>query len=441
MRQSVLTQAYHQGATGKLALPVFLRSLGGALKTSLGAPYRRRAMRLYLGLTAALCTPYLAAEDEARGNLIKNGSFESAGFEGWTRACLGDRRGQVSLVKEAVHGQTAARIESPTERSWTFLRQQGFKVALGERLTLSACAKSSSSSVKLVLTSGYVWVSDPRGHTTRRASHSGSGEWELLRATITVHELPVSAAIGFDYRSEGQTLLVDDVRLEGESDVLCREALALAIRYEELSRRSDVSQTLRQAAAKRAAVGRALTEEYNSMWRAVKHITDNTDGWQEFHSRLRAYVDAGTQLVVRCDQGRDGGGLSVSKIDLKARLGQDAETTLTLLNLFGEHSVAVRVTCDRFTEKAGNESVDVDRVRLMQVISGAAPKKRPAFLPLGEASLVLVPRSDLCRVQCTIDASRLTPGLYKGTLTVLPLDRRQAGARQCIPVRVEVTKP
>lgn len=435
----------HLDATGKLALPVLLRSPDSTLKASLRVAHPRshqpRVMHVYLALTTALCTPCLCAEEAIHHNLIENGSFESTGFDGWARTCLGDRQGKMSLVKEGVDDQTAARIESPTDRSWTFLRQQGFKVALGERLSVSARVKSSSSRAKLVLTCGYLWADDPSGHTTRRAFHSGSGKWELLRTTITVRELPVSAAVGFDYRSEGQTLLVDDVRLERESDVLCQEALVLADRYDSLSRRSDVSQTLRRAAAKRAQMGRNLAGEHREKWRSAETITNDMDAWQEYHSRLRTYVDAGTQLVVRCEQGRVEDGLSVNQIGLKVRPGQDAKTTLIFLNLFGEHSVAVRVTCGRLVEKKGNGSIGSGRIRLEQVISGVERKGSSVLLSLGGASLVLVPRNEVCRIQCTIDTAGLGAGLYEGTLTALPQDRRQAGAPQKMSMRLALLPP
>ena len=375
------------------------------------------------GLVLVVAAARLAGA--AAANLVANGGFEAPGFKGWQRAPLGDGKGTFELAKDAHTGQWAARLHAPNPRSWTFVRQSGFPVAVGEGLVLTAWVRSTSARAKAVLTCGYVWGGNPADHTTVHASHSGSGQWQLLRAAITVHELPVSIAIGFDYHSEGQTLLVDDVRLERETDVLARDAVALATRYDGLAARGDAPEWVRAAAAAHASDGRTVAGELAKSWHDPERVRRDKAGWQRYVSRLRRYVEAGTQLIVLSEPG-DRRGLGVQRIRLHARRKRPATATLTLLNVFGSHSVAVRLRVLGFAEAVS-----------LRQLAGVGD---PVGVRLGEASHVLVARGEPCRVGLTILPRRLALRTYKGSLVVEPLDRLEAGAPRTIPVELTVAE-
>ena len=390
-------------------------------------------MKSRLAIIGVLCALPIAAADLSPSppNLLANGSFESTDLKGWTQALYGDRGGKITLVEDGVDGRWAARIEAPTDRSWTFLRQQDFEVALGEELVLRARVKSTSGRAKIVLTCGYVWGGGPGSHTTCRCDHSGSGEWEELHTRLRVDEFPVSAAVGFDYGCAGQTLLTDEVVLEREYDVLSRDARAVAQRYDALA---DLTPTLREVARSQAQKGRRLADELDKKWRPIIADSPDDKGWQRFLGHARAYVRSGRQLIVRCDQASSEEGMSAKQIHLRARKGQPATMRFTLQNLFGQHSVAARVTIGEFTDHAKRQAIGSEEIRFRQFVSATRS------FELGEATTVTVPTQEACELNCTIDTSNLAPGTYRGLLTVLPLDPRQARGPNRIAVRLTVSQ-
>jgi len=366
-------------------------------------------------------------------NLIANPGFEEPDLTGWSRVLAGDQAGVIEPTAEAAAGAQAACIEAPTDRAWSFLRQQNFDVALGETLVLTASVRSRSSQAKLVLTGGYLWGGDPSGHQTSAARHSGSGDWERLRVALTVEQLPVSAAIGFDYGSAGGVLIVDDVRLAREGDVLAEEGVACAARFVRLAERDDLPEWIRAGLVARGGHGRELV-------RRLLATARDEAGYGEMVAALREYVATEHQLVTwaRGDAptGDDGEvPLALRQIALTARSGGEATATISMLNAFGAQSVAVRIEPGKLTDAEGAAAVPAERIRVEELIPVGGHE---VAVDPGEDRAVWAPVNELRGVRLTVPAAGLAPGTYTGTLLLRPLDREQAGPPQEVAVELTV---
>ncbi len=374
-----------------------------------------------------VATAGIAQDGAEPVNLLANPGFEQ-GLEGWDVAMLGDGMGRASVVDDAIEGRRAARIYATTDRSWSFLRQHGFNVAPGEGLVLTARVKASSSGAKIVLTGGFIWGDDPAGHQRVHDTHSGSGEWEVLRVSLTVEQLPVSAAIGFDYNHAGEVMLVDDVRLAREGDVLGAEALEVAADLRLEAQRDDLPAWVRAALRDRADLGITLAQRLSALSRYNVEYAPAL-------ARLREYVEARHQLVTwREDQPAAGAPLVLERIEVRAADGR-AVMRLSMLNAFGERSVAVRVIPGTLTDSGGDVAVEAERVRLLEAIPVGNGTR---LVDPGEDRAVIVPPGMPRTVQVVIPTRGLAAGDYAGTLLVQPLDRENAGPPQEIEVKVIV---
>ncbi|MGC9318163.1 MAG: hypothetical protein ACP5KN_09020 [Armatimonadota bacterium] len=420
---------------------------------------RMMLLAAMIPVTAVVCHAQDVTAPEIE-NLLANPGFEQPDLEGWSRVLAGDGGGVIEPVGNGARtgvsvprtGTGAARIHAPTDRSWSFLRQQDFDVAIGETLVLSAWVKSSSTRAKLVLTAGFLWGGAPSGHQTTADLHSGSGEWELLRVELTIEQLPISAAIGFDYNSAGATLLVDDVRLAREGDVLAEDAVGCAGAFEELARREDLPGWIREGLQDRAQRGAELVRRY-------RQTAHDSEGFADLVDALREYVAARNQLVT-WEAGRvveaEGAPvpLTLQSLRLDADRGDDAVATISLLNAFGEHSVAVRVVprnlvvpLDEQGEPVEEEedaeevepqvALEARRVRVLELIPRAAGM---TAVDPGEDLAVWAPVNEPRQVRVVLPTDELAPGVYTGTLLLQPLDRAQAGPPQEVALELAVTE-
>lgn len=384
-----------------------------------------RAMAMIVAVLVV--TAGFAEDSVGPVNLLANPGFEQ-GLEGWDVAMLGDGMGRASVVDDAIEGQRAARIYAANDRSWSFLRQHGFDVAPGEGLVLTARVRAGSSGAKIVLTGGFIWGDDPAGHQSVRDTHSGSGEWEVLRVSLTVEQLPVSAAIGFDYHHAGEVMLVDDVRLAREGDVLGAEALEVAADLRLEAQRDDLPAWVRAALRDRSDLGITLAQGLSALSR-------DSVQYAPALARLREYVEARRQLVTwRDDQPTEGSPLVRERIEVRAADGR-AVMRLGMLNAFGERSVAVRVVPRALTDSGGEVAVGAERVRLLEAIPVGNGTR---LVDPGEDRAVIIPPGVQRTVQVVIPTRGLAAGDYAGTLLVQPLDRENAGPPQEIEVKVIV---
>ncbi len=373
-------------------------------------------------------------------NLLANPGFETGDREGWTTVLAGDRAGEVSVVEEARGGEFAARIEAPTDRAWSVLRQQDFDVSVGETLVATAWVRSSSARAKMVLTGGFLWGGSPSGHQYVRSHHSGSGQWERLRVELTIEQLPVSLAIGFDYRSAGSVVLVDDVRLARETDVVAEEAAVWANELAGVADREDLPDWVREGMRERIRRGAELIGQY--------HQTARDDaGFEDLIAALREYSATRNQLVtwVAGEHAPDGGEaapLAIASIDLNVLRGRQATVTLGLLNAFGQHSVAVRIVPGALHEAGSEDSEEPPPVALaggqIDVAELIAHGGDVVAADPGEDLAVWAPADEPRQVRLTLRAEGLAPGTYTGTLTVLPLDPVEGGRPQDVPVTLTV---
>ncbi|MEA3401334.1 MAG: hypothetical protein U9R79_08870 [Armatimonadota bacterium] len=420
-----------------------------------GKPVRLVIAASLILATAMACQAQDVAAPEVE-NLVANPGFEQPDLEGWSRVLAGDDEGVIEPSDDAHTGSGSARVHAPTDRAWSFLRQQDFDVAIGETLVLSAWVKSSSTRAKLVLTGGFLWGGAPSGHQTTADRHSGSGKWELLRVELAIEQLPISAAIGFDYNSPGATLLVDDVRLAREADVLAEDAVECAHAFKQLAGREDLPGWIRDGLQDRAERGAELVMRY-------RETAHDAEGFAEVLDALRDYVAARRQLITweagSAPEGEAGPvPLVLERIRLEAERGDDAVTTISLLNAFGQHSVAVRVVprnivvpLDEQPTPAGEADVSEEpslRTQVQpQVVLEAGRIRVMELIPRGGAMMAVDPGEDLAvwapvneprQVRVVFPTHDLAPGAYTGTLLLQPLDRTQAGPPQEVAVELAV---
>lgn len=386
------------------------------------------ATRMAMLTAAALALTVICAADIPMAgapegtNLLANGGFEEPEFAGWSLVRAGDGEGRMELVDDAAQGRRAARVYAPNDRSWTFLRQHDLDVQVGETLVLSARVKSDTSRAKLVLTCGFLWGGSPSGHSNTRAHHSGSGEWETLRTRLEVTEMPVSAAIGFDYGGTDTSLLVDDVRLLREEDALAEDAAACAEAYGELSRRDDLPGWMRDAAV-------AHAERAGELVAAVRAAERGSDERAERIEDLREYAGTAVGLIAWVGDGAAAEGepaLMPETITLRGADG--ARATLNLLNIFGDRSVAVRLVADDMREDEDGPGIPV---RLRTRIPAG---ERTLRASLGEGSVIVVPRGEVRQVELAARAPRR--GEWSGPLTIQPLDRDHGGVPRTVTLWV-----
>lgn len=383
--------------------------------------------------------------------LLTNGDFETGDFTGWDRAILGDQQGVIEIATLAHRGQFAARLHAPTNRSWTFLRQVNLPLPRGTAVTLSAWVKTTSSAAKIVLSDGFVWGGDPAGHQTASTHHSGSGEWERLRCTLTVSESPVTVALGFDYGAKGAEMWVDEVTLQADGETLLEDLSAWLERYRRLLKERDLPPTLREEVEQRLTEGeelvRATRERAQNL--ANREAQERAEAWAQLAQPVQEFLQRQTALVLWAGNPLENfpptlkppHWESISELSWAGAGNEYESAVLRITNLFGQRPADLRVTVSTLQAPGGEGVIPAAALTLRRAVfvrlrSGAL---RPDALPrLDEADLVTVPPGETGEVWITVHLAGVEPGEYTGTLSLCPLDPQGMGGPQTVTLRLTV---